>query len=157
MPRGRPRSEASKLRRLRRDEKMLNHWSTASPDKSHEFYVKWINKNITVIAGLQVKELADKKEKIRAISRSASHRRRARKRDNGYEPYSEVQVLLKYGKNCHICNTAIDLKAPRRVGFGDWFLSLHIDHLIPIAKGGPDTLENVRPAHAICNLRKGAS
>jgi 5-methylcytosine-specific restriction endonuclease McrA len=26
--------------------------------------------------------------------------------------------------------------------------------LIPISRGGGDTLENVRPAHAKCNLRK---
>jgi len=34
---------------------------------------------------------------------------------------------------------------------------LHIDHLVPLAKGGSDTLENVRPAHGICNLRKWAN
>jgi 5-methylcytosine-specific restriction endonuclease McrA len=28
--------------------------------------------------------------------------------------------------------------------------------VIPLSKGGNDTIENVRPAHAICNLRKGS-
>ena len=31
---------------------------------------------------------------------------------------------------------------------------LHIEHFIDIALGGPDTLENVRPSHAWCNLTK---
>jgi 5-methylcytosine-specific restriction endonuclease McrA len=55
-----------------------------------------------------------------------------------------------------VCDVPIDLKVSRRVGIGDWLLGLHIDHLIPIAKGGPDTLDNVRPAHALCNLKKGS-
>jgi len=31
---------------------------------------------------------------------------------------------------------------------------LQIDHVIPIVKGGPDTLNNVRPAHGLCNIKK---
>ena len=33
---------------------------------------------------------------------------------------------------------------------------IHIDHIIPRALGGPDTLDNLQAAHAVCNLRKGA-
>jgi 5-methylcytosine-specific restriction endonuclease McrA len=47
------------------------------------------------------------------------------------------------------------MKASRKVGSKNWEKSLHIDHLIPISKGGSDTLENVRPTHALCNLKKG--
>jgi hypothetical protein len=31
-----------------------------------------------------------------------------------------------------------------------------MDHVIPLSKGGPHIEENIRPAHAVCNLRKGA-
>lgn len=30
------------------------------------------------------------------------------------------------------------------------------DHVVPVAAGGTDTLDNLRPAHAHCNKRKGA-
>jgi 5-methylcytosine-specific restriction endonuclease McrA len=66
-------------------------------------------------------------------------------------------VLNKYGTDCYICNKAINLDAPRRSGSPGWELSLHIDHVKPLSKGGDDTLENVRPAHAQCNMRKGAN
>lgn len=90
--------------------------------------------------------------------REYDRKRRVSKLNNGFEKYSEVQVLLIYGPICHICNKAIDLNASRRIGIGDgWEHGLHIDHLIPISMGGPDTLENTRPSHAICNLKKSSS
>jgi 5-methylcytosine-specific restriction endonuclease McrA len=83
-----------------------------------------------------------------------SRARDRRKRANGYELYTESQVLETYGTTCHLCGLAIDLELPRRAGIDGWEQGLHIDHLIPVSKGGPDTLENVRPAHGLCNLKK---
>jgi 5-methylcytosine-specific restriction endonuclease McrA len=31
---------------------------------------------------------------------------------------------------------------------------LHIDHVVPIAKGGSDTAENVAVTHRLCNLTR---
>lgn len=88
--------------------------------------------------------------------RASWRRRQAKKLMNGFETYTEDQVLQKYGQVCHICNNEIDLAAPRRSGMGkDWEAGLHIDHLIPVSEGGADTLENVRPSHGLCNIRKG--
>jgi 5-methylcytosine-specific restriction endonuclease McrA len=84
----------------------------------------------------------------------AKTRRRAKLRGNGYEFYTTEQVLQTYGTDCNICNRPIDMKAPRLPGKPGWEMSLHIDHLIPISKDGPDTLDNVRPTHGICNIRK---
>jgi len=68
--------------------------------------------------------------------------------------YSVEQVLSLYGTDCHICGTAIDLKMSRKPGIVGWEKALHIDHVIPMVKGGNDTIDNVRPAHAVCNLSK---
>ena len=87
--------------------------------------------------------------------REVSRRRRAKLVHANTEKYTEKEVLEFYGSNCHICELPIDMEASRRPGIGEyWELGLHIDHLIPISKGGGDTLENVRPSHAKCNLRK---
>lgn len=75
---------------------------------------------------------------------------------NQGDVYTEYQVLITYGALCHICNEVIDLTAPRLTGQTGWQRGLHIDHLIPLAKDGADSIENVRPAHAICNIKKGA-
>jgi len=89
--------------------------------------------------------------------REKSRKRRAIKLQNGYEPYTETQVIEIYGATCHLCTLSINLELPRAIGKEDgWELALHIDHVIPIIAGGPDTLENVRPSHAICNMKKGS-
>jgi 5-methylcytosine-specific restriction endonuclease McrA len=90
------------------------------------------------------------------VARRSNTRRRARKLDNGFESYTEEQVLNLYGNNCHICNIGIDLLAPRQAGAKGWEMGLHIDHVVPISRGGPDTLDNVRPSHGKCNLSKSS-
>jgi 5-methylcytosine-specific restriction endonuclease McrA len=87
-------------------------------------------------------------------------RRRGRKRKaeilhNGHVPWMEQEVLDLYGTICYLCKEEIDLEAPRRVGWGaGWQRGLHFDHVIPVSKGGADAIDNVRPAHAYCNLTK---
>ena len=80
------------------------------------------------------------------------------KRPNVYSRiWTEEEILEEHGAICHICGLDIDLKAPRKIGEQGWELSIHYDHVVPVVEGGPDTAENVRPAHALCNLKKGRS
>lgn len=52
---------------------------------------------------------------------------------------------------CHICGLPIDytLHSPAPKSFV-------IDHVIPLHKGGADTIDNVRAAHRDCNSTKRA-
>jgi hypothetical protein len=82
-------------------------------------------------------------------------RRRAMEADVYSERYSKNDVLSKWGTDCHMCSGPIDLDAPAHASQAladEWRDGLHLDHIIPIAIGGPDILENVKPAHAKCNL-----
>jgi 5-methylcytosine-specific restriction endonuclease McrA len=97
----------------------------------------------------------DNPEQHKANVARASRLRRARVMGVDTLPYSEEEVLSVYGTDCHICSKPIDLTAPKAVGGDNWAFGLHIDHLIPISKGGPDTLYNVRPSHWLCNVKKG--
>jgi hypothetical protein len=92
--------------------------------------------------------------------RAAQHwrNRRARLLNAPSDNYTVDDVLRLYGNSCHICNDPIDLAAPRKPMFVNdtaFYFGLHLDHIIPLSKGGNDLLENVRPSHAICNLQKG--
>lgn len=56
-----------------------------------------------------------------------------------------VAILDEFGLQCHICLGAI-------IGAAD----LHFDHVIPLSRGGAHSPDNIRPAHSLCNMRKGS-
>lgn len=83
------------------------------------------------------------------------HRRRALKIGNGTEKYTKKDVIEKYKATCHICGKRINLKISGKPGSPNWRKGLHLDHVVPLIKGGPDILANVRPSHGGCNVDKG--
>lgn len=53
-------------------------------------------------------------------------------------------ILQRHGHRCWICGKGFQPGDP-----------VHIDHTLPWSKGGLTEPENLRPAHAFCNLQKG--
>jgi HNH endonuclease. len=70
--------------------------------------------------------------------------------------YTRQDITKVYGTDCYLCSKPIDFEAVRKVGEDGWELSYHPDHVIPLSKGGLDTIDNIRPTHAQCNIRKGS-
>ena len=83
-----------------------------------------------------------------------SQRYRAKKISSPNDGHTIKDILDTYGTDCHICSEPIDLDAPRSTKDTGWEKGLHIDHLVPLSKGGSNLLENVRPSHGKCNLLK---
>ena len=134
----------------RERERKKKYW-IANREKLIASQQKYRKKNMAKFRAKQKKYWAKHPEKAQEYNRQ----RRAKKNKVEHIPYTKEQVIEKYGENCHICGGLIDLKANRRAGEKGWENGLHLDHVIPISKGGPDTIDNVRPAHGACNLRKG--
>lgn len=80
--------------------------------------------------------------------------RRSRARHSISTKITVEELVAKYGIVCHLCNKDIDINAPRKTGEDGWENGLQVDHVIPISRGGSDTIDNVRPSHGICNIRK---
>ena len=80
--------------------------------------------------------------------------RRALRLSANHEPYTEAQVLERWGTDCHVCHEPVDLNAPRLTGVTGWERGLHLEHVLGLILGGSDTIENVKPAHGLCNLKK---
>ena len=61
--------------------------------------------------------------------------------------------LRKEGRPCHICGRPVDYSRP-------WSaqdpLCFEADHVVPLEKGGADTVENFAPSHRGCNSQKRA-
>ncbi len=79
------------------------------------------------------------------VSRAGTAARRARKVSNGpVERILPSEIWKRDGGICGLCGLAADAR--------NW----HLDHILPLALGGPHTNDNVQVAHPSCNLRKGA-
>lgn len=114
---------------------------------------KYYDQNKDAITRRLVKNKKDRPE----ISQRARCRRRARLAGAETDGYTEAEVLERYGTDCYLCDDPIDLTAPRRPGIPGWELGLHLEHVIPLSRGGSDVIDNLRPAHGLCNLNKGTS
>lgn len=91
----------------------------------------------------------------RCLKRAAHDRREVAKRTNGSAPIGRVDRGAVYQRDdwvCQLCDyptnpdvTVPDYEAPT------------IDHIIPLARGGGHTMDNVQTAHFLCNMLKGDS
>ncbi|MFJ4701941.1 HNH endonuclease [Streptomyces sp. NPDC088768] len=79
-----------------------------------------------------------------SLSPDERHTRTQRKRAADYGvahvPYSRTEVLARWSHSCCYC--------------GGW--ATHLDHVIPLSRGGADVESNMVPACERCNLSKGA-
>jgi 5-methylcytosine-specific restriction endonuclease McrA len=74
--------------------------------------------------------------------RRKDQRRRARKRSAFIEDVHPLVVLERDDGVCGICGGDVDPE------------DFHVDHIIPLARGGEHRYANVQPAHPWCNLSK---
>lgn len=107
----------------------------ADPDRGRQAVADWRRRN----PGSHARWRAANPERWKALNRANQARRRA-----GKQPVDLAAILERDGWFCHICSFVIV----------DWD-DLHFDHVIPLARQGTNDPENIRPAHALCNLRKG--
>jgi 5-methylcytosine-specific restriction endonuclease McrA len=70
--------------------------------------------------------------------------RRARKLGQFVESVDPQRVFERDEGICGICGGEVDRE------------DFHVDHMVPLAKGGKHSYANVQLAHPACNLRKGA-
>lgn len=95
-------------------------------------YQRWLEENPSYHRAWR----QENPELVRAYAR----KRRALIQENGWEEYTEAEVIEIWGDACVYCGGPFE----------------HLDHVHPISKGGSDTLDNVVPSCAPCNYSKGA-
>lgn len=95
--------------------------------------------------------LTDEERKRREFTRGELARRKRRARLAGVprEPYTTALIAVRDGFTCSLCGGLVDMA----IKWPD-LQSPSVDHVIPISRGGDDTLLNVALAHFGCNVRK---
>lgn len=120
------------------------------PERQAAWGAAWYQQNREYARQLQAAWRASKMQdpewlkRERMRSREKQSRRRELIRESG-EEFDLFEILERDGMMCHICGGEIP-------SLDD----LHFDHVIPLARGGAHSTENIKPSHAKCNLRKGA-
>jgi len=77
-------------------------------------------------------------DKIREYSARGSSKRRAVLREAPTESYSRSEIFARWRSLCAYCDAPAE----------------HLDHVVPISRGGADAAHNLLPACAPCNLSK---
>lgn len=90
-------------------------------------------------------------DRVKRTQAAAKARRRARISGGEVVPYLRDDIFERDGWVCQLCGEPID-----RQYVSPSMLAASIDHILPIARGGGDTPDNVQASHRICNTRKGA-
>lgn len=98
-----------------------------------------------------VAKLTPEESASRAFKRGEQSRRnrRARLAEVDRDPYTTASIAERDECICGLCGEVVDLSVK-------WPATgaATVDHILPLSRGGDDTLSNVQLAHALCNLRK---
>lgn len=129
--------------------KAVRLWNAQNPEVMHEASKRWRVHHLSEVIKYRYsrwdKELESCRrwrkgnpEKVRAIARN----RRARKRAaEGTHTAADVEAQLKRQKgHCYYCGVKLD--------------KYHVDHVIPLSRGGSNSPDNLVIACPSCNLSK---
>lgn len=138
--------ESFREQRKEQGARALKKWRTANSEAVREARKHYRRANREMILEQERRNRQSNPEREREKCR----RRRARLLNALVATVDLQEIWTRDDGQCQICSIAIDatLKWPHR-------LSLTIDHLMPLSRGGTHEPANVRLAHSVCNSRKG--
>lgn len=120
-------------------------WREAHPEKTKAMCKAWCDVNKE-----KIKAYAKVWEKANVeLRRGLNRAYRARKHTTKIGFINEGVVFLRDGGICQHCKKRVS----KKISWPDP-LSLSIDHIIPLNKGGTHTYDNVQLAHSFCNVSK---
>lgn len=128
-------------RHAQRERERKKRWFEMNREKKRELDRQW---RLTNHEQARLSRQRSEQGNLEA-GRIRKHRRRAQKKGNGGTfTVQEWQALkAKYDHRCLACHRS----EPE--------IQLHQDHIIPIDKGGMNTIDNIQPLCRECNSRKG--
>jgi len=101
--------------------------------------IDWSRKN--KLSRKEHRKKWESKNPLNRQQRNSTRRARRKRLTVGKIDFS--MILQRDNGHCYLCGKPID---PR---------DLHFDHVVPLSKGGEHSNDNLRPSHALCNMKKG--
>lgn len=81
---------------------------------------------------------------VRAYGREKNRKRESLLRAVAFEPINERLLWELNQRTCYLCSAAVE------------FGRHHVDHIIPLSKGGTTVYENLAVVHPHCNIQKAS-
>lgn len=115
-------------------------WRTRFPDRNREAKARWQRANQHMVRAAVQRWFALNRERGQNMIRKANAKRRAWKvQAKGVCSREQLEARIAfYGWRCYLCTAPFQ----------------HVDHVIPLSRGGSNWPANLRPACATCNTRK---
>ena len=132
-------NRAWRIKHHERIVRRIRAWKLANPDKVALYRER--ERPANVIRAAQWNQAH--RDRHRLLNRACEGRRRAQKRKTETHRINLTRILIRDRWRCHVCGHRVS------------WPTLHFDHLMPLARGGSHTEDNIRVSHAQCNLRKG--
>lgn len=129
-------------RNLERLREYRRHYRMANQERQRLWFREYHQKNRDIIIARVARWNREHAQRHRESSRLSAGRRHALKMGSKVGHVSFNRIVQRDQWRCWICQ--------RRVTWRD----LHLDHVIPLSRGGSHTEDNIRVTHAKCNLRK---
>lgn len=156
----------------------VSAYAKANPDKVNEHNRKSYHRNPKKRAEYQALYYAENRDAVRErVSRAKARNRtyyvaqnrkwfkdnptksaeyqatrRARKMASPVvDPIDRMAIYERDMGICQLCRLPVDLSLPLRHA-----MRFTLDHIIPLARGGPHVVSNLQTAHGRCNSRKSA-
>jgi 5-methylcytosine-specific restriction endonuclease McrA len=123
------------------DPKGYLEWQRKNRDKVRVYQNTWRDENRERVREYQQRYLEANREKVYAGTARSNLRRHHQMAEA--EAIDRNEIFNRDGGKCHICGKRV---APE---------SFHLDHLIPLSRGGSHTRANIALAHPVCNRRRG--
>ncbi len=123
------------------------------PNKKKASDKRYVERNATKVRKIKndwnklhrpLMTLIHKKWKVANPDKYRAHKNKRRLREMGslVEIVEYDKVWKAHSGTCYLCKTVIEKGTE------------HYDHVIPLSRGGTHSYKNIKPTHALCNLRK---
>ena len=112
-------------------------------ERNHDRWLEWHRQYSSTEEYKARKKINDRKYNLKHREMYRKHRRlyKARKRASKVGIVNENKLINEWDGYCGICKEKVEK-------------NYHIDHIIPLSKGGSHSQENLQITHPSCNFRK---
>lgn len=132
-------------------------WRKENPEKHKALWMSFYERNVESCRERARKYYYENREIC--IERVTIYRRERYRNDPDFRSKENAR-RRKYRK--HLSDLMEDYAGMCGICGEDMFglesdSDIHVDHIVPVSRGGTDDYDNLQPAHAVCNIKKGAS